>query len=138
MRTKSLALVASTALLFFLAAAPTPPAPKPARQQEPFEPKFAINSPPAPARSPQEELATFKLPPGFRAELVATEPMVEIPVAMQFDPDGRLWVVEMRAYMPTLKAEGQDAPIGRISVLEDTDGDGVCDKSTIFLDKLVL
>ena len=46
--------------------------------------------PPAPVLSPAEEAATFRLPPGLRAELVAAEPMVQSPVAMQFDPQGRL------------------------------------------------
>ena len=49
--------------------------------------------PPAPLLSPQEALATFRVPEGFRVELVACEPMIETPVAMQFDPQGRLWVL---------------------------------------------
>src|SRR5438270_138404 len=92
-----------------------------ANSNESYEPKFTINSPPAPYLPPDQALKTLKLPPGFHAELVASEPMVEIPVTMQFDPDGRLWVVEMRAYMPNVKGEGENQPIGRISVLEDTD-----------------
>jgi hypothetical protein len=52
--------------------------------------------------SPQEALKLFKLDDGLRIELVACEPQIESPVAMQFDPDGRLWVVEMRVlpYVP--------------------------------------
>ena len=94
--------------------------------------------PPSPALSAEEELKTFHLAPGIRVELVACEPMVERPVAVQFDPDGRLWVVEMRAFMPNLEGKGEDNPIGRVSVLEDTDGDGRMDKSTVFLDGLVM
>jgi mono/diheme cytochrome c family protein/glucose/arabinose dehydrogenase len=109
-----------------------------ANSNESYEPKFTINSPPAPYLPPDQALKTLKLPPGFHAELVASEPMVEIPVTMQFDPDGRLWVVEMRAYMPNVMGQGEDQPIGRISVLEDTDGDGKMDKSTVFLDGLVM
>ena len=45
--------------------------------------------------SPQEELATFRVPEGFRVELVASEPEVVDPVAMTFDADGRIYVVEM-------------------------------------------
>src|SRR6185503_18340928 len=52
--------------------------------------------PPAPPLSPADALKTFKLQPGFRIELVASEPMVEDPVVVQFDADGRMWVVEMR------------------------------------------
>src|ERR1051325_10494560 len=80
--------------------------------------------PPAPPLSPQEALKTFHLPPGFQIELVASEPLIEVPIVAQFDPDGRLWVVEMRGYMPNLEGIGEDKPVGRISILEDTDGDG--------------
>ena len=64
--------------------------------------------------------------------------MVQHPVAMTFAPDGRLWVVEMRGYMPDVDGTGEGKPNGRISVLEDIDGDGRMDKSTVFLDGLVL
>jgi len=94
--------------------------------------------PPSPARSPEEELKAFQLAPGIRVELVASEPMVAHPVAVAFDPDGRLWVVEMRGYMPNLDGIGEDQPVGRVSVLTDTDGDGRMDKSQIFLDGLVM
>ena len=53
------------------------------------------------------------------------------------DPEGRLWVVEMRGYMPTFDGKGEDAPVGKVVVLEDTDGDGRADKRTVFLDGLV-
>src|SRR5690349_13847594 len=52
---------------------------------------------PVPLLSPEEEIKTFKLPPGFHAEVVAQDPMIQHPVALAFDPDGRIWVVEMRA-----------------------------------------
>jgi mono/diheme cytochrome c family protein/glucose/arabinose dehydrogenase len=116
---------------------PRPANPKP-RQTESFEPKFTINSPPAPALSPEEALRSFKLPPGLQIELAAAEPLVEIPICMAWDGDGRLWVVEMRSYMPDLAARGENEPICRVSILQDTDADGRYDKSTVFLDKLVL
>ena len=53
------------------------------------------------------------------------------------DPDGRLWVVEMRGFMPTFEGMGEDAPVGQVVVLEDTDDDGRADKRTVFLDGLV-
>ena len=61
--------------------------------------------PPSPPLSPEDALASFKLPPEFGIELVAAEPLVGDPVAMQFDPDGRIWVVEMRGYMPNIEGE---------------------------------
>ena len=94
--------------------------------------------PPSPPLSAEDELKTFQLAPGIRVELVANEPMVAHPVAVQFDPDGRMWVVEMRGYMPNLEGTGEDKPVGRVSVLTDTDGDGRMDKSTVFLDGLVM
>lgn len=94
--------------------------------------------PPSPPLSAEDELKTFQLAPGIRVELVASEPMVAHPVAVQFDPDGRMWVVEMRGYMPNLEGIGEDKPVGRVSVLTDTDGDGRMDKSTVFLDGLVM
>lgn len=94
--------------------------------------------PPAPVLSPADEAKTFKLAPGFRVELVAAEPLVRDPIAMQFGPDGRVWVVEMPGYMRDINATGDKDPIGRIVVLSDTDGDGRMDKRVVFLDGLVL
>src|SRR5262245_22011123 len=93
---------------------------------------------PVPCLTAEEAIKTFKLPPGFRVEVVATEPMLEHPVALSFGPDGRVWVAEMRSYMPDPDGKGENEPTGRISVLEDTDGDGRMDKSTVFLDGLTL
>jgi len=84
--------------------------------------------PPVPAA---EAVKTFEVLPGFRVELVAAEPLVLDPVAMAFDENGRLFVVEMTDY-----SEQDKELIGHVRVLEDTDGDGKFDKSTIFIDKL--
>jgi len=93
---------------------------------------------PVPLLTPEQEAATFSLPAGFKAQVVAAEPMVAHPVAIAFDTDGRLWVAEMRGYMPNPEGTGELKPVGCISMLEDTDGDGRMDKKTIFLDKLAL
>jgi mono/diheme cytochrome c family protein/glucose/arabinose dehydrogenase len=92
----------------------------------------------APVLSPRRALRTFRLPPGYRIELVAAEPLVRDPVAIDFDPDGRMYVVEMSGYMPSITGEGEDRPIGRIVVLEDRNDDGRMDTRTVFLDSLVL
>ncbi len=93
---------------------------------------------PLPPLAPADALKTFRIAPGFRLELVAAEPLVEAPVAMAFDTQGRIWVCEMRGYMPNLAGDGEQAPTGRIVVLEDTHGTGHMDKSTVYLDGLVL
>ena len=92
----------------------------------------------SPPKSPEEELETFQLEPGFKIQLVASEPMVQDPIALTFDEDGRLWVVEMRGFMTDIDGSEEKNPLGRISVLEDEDGDGVMDKSTVYLDSLVM
>lgn len=94
--------------------------------------------PPAPVRSPREALELFALPPGLRIELAAAEPLVEDPVQAVFDGDGRLWVCEMRGYMPDVEGRGEHEPVGVIAVLEDLDGDGRFERRTEFLSGLVL
>jgi putative membrane-bound dehydrogenase-like protein len=94
--------------------------------------------PPAPVLTAEEALETFTLQPGFRIELVASEPLLQDPVAMDFDEDGRIWVVEMQSYMPNVDGEGEIAPVSRVVVLEDTTGDGRMDKSTTYMENLIL
>ncbi|HRI15075.1 MAG TPA: FG-GAP-like repeat-containing protein [Verrucomicrobiota bacterium] len=85
---------------------------------------------PAP-KSPEEALRSFRVPTGFRVELVAAEPLVQDPVAFDWGADGKLWVVEMRDY--PLGMDGQGKPGGVVKFLEDTDGDGRYDRATEFL-----
>ena len=92
----------------------------------------------APVLSAEEELKTFVLPPGYHAQLVAKEPLVMDPIAIDFDPDGRLWVLEMPGFMSEANALNSREPVNDVVVLEDTNGDGVMDKRTVFADKLVL
>jgi putative membrane-bound dehydrogenase-like protein len=96
-------------------------------------------APPRPAPrsplSPAQALPQFRIAPGLRIELVAAEPHIESPVAIAFDEDGKLWVVEMRDY-PNGPGKGE-RPQGRIRILEDRDGDGFYEKSTVFADGLL-
>ncbi len=94
--------------------------------------------PVAPVLTPDEALRTFTLPPGYHVELVAAEPLVHDPVAIDFDADGRMYVVEMTGFMPNMTGDGEDVPNGKIVVLEDTDDDGRMDTRTVFADSLVL
>ncbi len=98
--------------------------------------KFTL--PVAPPLSPEEALKSFRLPPGFRIELVASEPMIEAPVAISFDEQGRMFVVEMRGYMRDMEGTTEKEPLGRIALLTDTDGDGRMDKASAFVDNLVM
>jgi len=93
---------------------------------------------PSPVKSPEGELHSFQVEPGFKIQLVASEPMVQDPVFITYDADGRLWVVEMRGFMPDIDGKGENAPVGRVSVLEDLNGDGKMDVSHIFLDSLIM
>ena len=94
--------------------------------------------PPAPVVPADKGAATFTLEDGFHAELVASEPNVHDPVAIAFDGNGRIWAVELRGYMPDVDGNNEDEPNGRIVILDDRDGDGTMESSTVFLDGIVL
>lgn len=87
------------------------------------------------ALSPEEEQKSFKLASGLRIELVACEPDVVSPVAMAFDENGRLWVVEMPDY-PNGPPKGQP-PGGRVVILEDKDRSGRYRRTAVFADQLL-
>lgn len=80
-----------------------------------------------PPTAPQDAVKTFQLHKGLKIELVASEPLIESPVGICFDEDGRLFVVEMRGY-----PDRQEEKLGRIKLLESTKGDGHYDKATIY------
>lgn len=94
--------------------------------------------PTSPALTPEEELKTFSMPPGYHAQLVAAEPLIESPIIIDFDPDGRMWVLELQAFLPDTSGRDTQDPICDVAVLEDLDGNGTMDKRTVFADRLVL
>lgn len=87
---------------------------------------------------PQISLEAYHIEPGFDLEVVASEPLLKAPVAIDFDTKGRLWVADMPGFMNNLEGKGEDDPTGSIRILEDKDQDGVMDHAKIFLDSLVL
>ena len=129
-------LIPSAALVLIAAcsnpkAAPEPAAPVPA----------ATPATPAPiikALSPTDSIAEMQMPSGYRLEPVLSEPDIAEPVMVAFDGNGRMYVAEMRTYMQDADAKGEQQPLSRVSRHEDTDGDGVYDKHTVFADKLLL
>lgn len=78
-------------------------------------------------------LKSFAVKKGFHLEVAVAEPLILDPIDLCFDENGRLFVVEMRDY-----SEMRDVTphLGRVRMLEDTDGDGVFDKATVYVDDL--
>ncbi|MFG0267565.1 MAG: PVC-type heme-binding CxxCH protein [Rhodopirellula sp. JB055] len=96
------------------------------------EEDYAAELPRVPPTPPTKTLHDFQVADGFQIQLIASEPLVTSPVAMEWAADGSLFVCEMRGY-----SEDRDKGISRISHLVDTDQDGIYDTSTIFADGLL-
>lgn len=88
--------------------------------------------------SPDQSIKKTQLPPGYTMELIAAEPMIQDPVAMAWDGDGALYVVQMNTFMTDARGTDQYKPISQIKKLIDLDGDGIMDKATVFIDSLML
>ncbi len=85
-------------------------------------------------KTPEASLKCMEPRPGFQVELVAAEPLVKDPIAFAWGPDGKFWVVEMGDY--PLGVDGKGKAGGRVKYLQDTNGDGTYNKTTLFLDNL--
>src|SRR5215218_7819349 len=103
----------------------------------------APDFPRVPPTEPAKAVETFRTLDGFRMDLLAAEPLVTDPVALAYDEDGRAYVCEMNDYPYTdpatheaWKENTTDAPIGRVRLLVDEDGDGDFDRSTVFAEGL--
>ena len=98
-----------------------------------FSPK-----PPVQRLTPEEQQKRFLLPPGYRIEPVLSDPLIQDPVGVTFDGNGRMYVLEMRSYMQDADGTNSRAPISRISRHEDSDGDGTYERHTVFVDNMVM
>ncbi len=105
-------------------------------RMEPVVPEHLI--PASPVLPVAEALKSFELAQGFVIEPVAAEPLIQEPVCLDFDAAGRMWVCEMKGYMPDVDGKGESVPQGSIVILEDTNGDGEIDKRSVFLDQIQL
>ena len=92
----------------------------------------------SPVLSADESIKKMHVEKGFVVKLVASEPLLNSPVALTFDEKGRIWVVEMEGYMLDTLGTGEDKPTGKIVILTDKNGDGVMDDRKVFVDSLVL
>src|SRR5216117_1069461 len=110
------------ALVLLALLAPRWPSTLHAAEQRVADPKELPRFPPVAAG---DALNTFQLSKGFRLELVAPEPLVTDPIALAFDEDGRLFVLEMNDYPDRKQRRGQ------VRRLVDADGDGRFDKATV-------
>ncbi|MBI3863622.1 MAG: c-type cytochrome [Planctomycetia bacterium] len=114
-------------------------------------------------KSPEESARCAKLPPGFRLDLVAAEPLVREPTAMAFDGRGRIFVCEIHGYnldgyldiielnktgkldrevrrvrhaTPESQEAAKKETYGTVKLLRDTDGDGRMDVADVWADRL--
>ena len=97
-----------------------------------------VTDPPTTPLSPEETLKTFHIEDGYRLELVLSEPQIKEPVVAVFDGNGRMFVAEMRTYMQDIDGKNQMDKSSRVSMHEDTNGDGKYDRHTVFIDNLSL
>ncbi|MFI5131743.1 MAG: cytochrome C, partial [Chitinophagales bacterium] len=104
----------------------------------PYPTRIFDSTPSVEYLDPEQSLKSFNLPAGYHLELVASEPMIKEPVAIAWDGNAKMYVAEMLTYMQDADASGEQTSVSRISLLEDTDNDGKMDKSSVFIDSLLL
>ena len=97
-----------------------------------------LKRPPVVRLAPEAQQKLFLLPPGYKIEPVLVDPLIQDPVGVTFDGNGRMYVLEMRSYMKDADGSDSRAPTSRISRHEDADGDGVYEKHTVFVDNMVM
>jgi len=109
------------------------------REEAGFDSPRTVDNDPKPGyMTADESLKSFRLPKGYHLELVADESMLSEPVAISWDGNARMFVTQMETYMQTVDTTGEHQHGSRIMLLEDTDDDGKMDKSSVFIDHLML
>jgi putative membrane-bound dehydrogenase-like protein len=103
---------------------------KPSQKKDSASKDYSAELPRIPLKTATESQKAFAVRPGFHVELAAAEPLLRSPVAMDFDEDGRLYVAEFPEY--NQYANTKPHGIGCIRLLEDAEGDGTYEKSTLF------
>lgn len=83
------------------------------------------------------DLSSYVIEPEFELDVLASEPLLIAPVAMDFDKQGRMWVLELPGYMTDIDGKGEHDPTGRIIILQDKNKNGRMDDYKTFLNKLV-
>jgi putative heme-binding domain-containing protein len=99
------------------------------------EPAFGQRDAKVPDPDPEIERKTFKVAEGFEVNLFAADPLLAKPIQINFDPQGRLWVACSEAYPQIKPGQKQN---DKIIVLEDRDGDGKADRTTVFAEGLLI
>jgi mono/diheme cytochrome c family protein len=82
-------------------------------------------------------LNSYQIQAGFQLHPVASEPLLIAPMVIDFDYQGRIWVLELPGYMADINGKGEEDPTGRILILEDQNKNGRMDKTITFLDSLI-
>ncbi|WDE98586.1 c-type cytochrome [Lentisphaera profundi] len=88
--------------------------------------------------TPSQSIKTIQVPKGYKIQLVASEPMIKEPVDCVWDANGDMYVIEMSTYMQDADAKGEFNKSSRVIKLTDVNGDGKMDKSSVFIDNLLL
>jgi mono/diheme cytochrome c family protein/glucose/arabinose dehydrogenase len=135
---KSFTCGASAVVIFSLIAGVPARTQTPQAPQDPNASADFLKRPAVVRQTPEAEQQMFLMQPGFRIENVLADPLIQDPVGVTWDGNGRMYVLEMRSYMQDADGKDSRQPVSRISRFESTKGDGVYDKHTVFADHLVL
>ncbi|MEX1228604.1 MAG: PVC-type heme-binding CxxCH protein [Planctomycetaceae bacterium] len=127
-------LIGFAGSLWSMALADKPPAPpaEKAENEDDADKDYSGELPRIPPQEPEEALKSFRLRPGFAIEIVACEPLIRDPVAIDFDEQGRMYVCEMPEYNQYANDKGYKGK-GSVKQLIDTDWDGHYDEVHLYV-----